>query len=363
MSSSSFLRVVSGLGFVVTGALVCAGCSSSSGSSSGDGGGGVSAEQACTDYANAMCQRRDSCSTGGYLNAINYGSEAACVSATTATCNANISAKGTGQTPTNLDACATQLPSEACADYLDNNPSGVCVPPAGAGDTGAPCGTASQCKSTFCATGANAVCGTCQPLPAAGALCQVNGDCGRDADCVKAAGSTTLTMGKCAPWVASGGACLTGITTCGSGLACVGDDPATTTMGKCQAQGSSVGAACDGSRKTAANCAGALGLVCIPTAKGSSVGTCKAIALADVGQACGDIGSAPITGYASCKAGDCIKASSTATMGTCSAFIAVGSACSTDPTTPSCVPQAKCVPSSQGGTTGTCTAATAATCG
>jgi hypothetical protein len=361
-------------GFIVGGLLfTLAACSGSSGGTSGgspgDGGsgegGGTSAMHACTDSAHASCTKRDTCSLGGYVNDSTYGSESACESRTVPTCLDGLGAKGTGQTPAKIEDCvAAYASSYACADYFDNNPPTACVPPAGTLATGAACGASAQCASTYCATGQYAVCGTCQPLPAAGAPCQGNADCGRDLACVKPAGSTTLTMGTCAAWVASGGACLTNTAPCEANLACVGDDVTTKKMGTCQAQPTTVGAACDGSRKTAPNCNGDLGLVCIPTAKTSSVGTCKTISLVAGGMPCGDIGTAPITGYAACQAGGlCAKAAPTDFTGTCVAAAKDGAACDGDPSKgPPCQPPAKCVPTAAGATTGTCTVPNAEKC-
>jgi hypothetical protein len=357
-------------GWSWAGLVVAAACGGSSSSSSpGDGGagsgdgGGASAMQACQDEAHASCAERDTCSLGGFLNELDYGSVANCESRTATVCVQALAAKGTAQTPAKIETCVAAYPSYACTAYLDSNPPAACVPPAGSLGAGAACGAAAQCASTYCATGPSAVCGTCAPLPIAGAACQVQADCGRDLACAKPAGAATSTMGACAAWVATGGACLTGTAPCAAGLACVGEVVTVPqTMGRCEAQGQTVGAACDGSRKSMATCDGTLGLVCIPAAKGSAVGTCREITLVGVGQPCGTVGSNPITGYADCQAGFCQKASATATSGTCAALIADGAPCSEDPTTPPCEIPAKCVPGSAGSMTGTCQLPNAATC-
>jgi hypothetical protein len=291
----------------------------------------------------------------------NFPDIATCEARTEQTCVAALAATGTGQTVAGVTACGAAYPSEACDDYFDGNPVAACVPPAGTLATGSPCGSSAQCASTFCAIAEYQVCGTCQPLPTAGATCQVTADCGRDLACAVPNGATS---GVCAAYGASAAPCLTGVAPCGAGLACVGDDVATMTMGTCMASGATVGAACDATRKTAANCNGDLGLVCVPTAAGSGVGTCKTITLVAAGAACGDIGSAPITGFADCEAsGLCVKASATATTGTCAAPAVDGATCNNDPTIgPPCLAPAKCVPSSATSTAGTCTVPDAATC-
>jgi hypothetical protein len=272
-----------------------------------------------------------------------------CETRTAVPCVSALGATGTGQTPVMLESCAAAYPSEACGDFLDDNPVAACTPPAGAGATGTACGASAQCASTFCAVAEYQVCGTCQPLPAVGAPCQVADDCGRDLACATPTGATS---GTCAAYVASGDMCLSGVNPCASGLACVGDDTTAMTTGTCQATEAALGAACDGSRKTAPNCEAGLGLVCIPTAKGSSIGTCQNIQLVAPAATCGDLGAAPITGFADCEAG-----------GVCVAAAADGAACDSDPTKgPPCLAPAKCVPASATGTAGTCTVPDATTC-
>ncbi len=383
-----------GVGWVVVVAgsiaAVGAGCSSSSSSSSGakpDGGtmsdagspdselpadsstggpdvsaeGGTAAE-VCANEAHAICQLRSTCSMGFDITR-NYPDLATCESRTAATCVYGLAAAGTAQTPAHVQACTAAYPSESCTDFFDDDPVAACVPPAGSLMTGAACGASGQCASTYCAIADDQVCGTCQPLPAAGAPCQVQADCGRDLACAIPTGADG-GAGSCAPFGAAGATCLTGVAPCAAGLSCVGDDVATSTMGTCKASGASVGTACDATRKTAAACDSDIGLVCIPTAQGSGVGTCQKIQLAGAGEPCGDIGAAPITGFAVCQdGGQCVKTSPTATMGVCAGAAADGSACDNDPSKgPPCLPPAKCVPTGTGTTAGTCTPPNATKC-
>lgn len=338
------------------------GCSSSSTSNNKttDGGtdAGPTAGQACGDSAHASCTKRDSCSLTSFLNTLDYGSETICETRTALACVADLGSPGDAQNPTHIEACVAQYANYDCVDYLTNNPSGACVPPAGTLAMGAACGASGQCQSAYCAVSQNQVCGTCQPLPVAGATCQVTGDCGRDLNCAIPTGMTT---GTCAAYGAASAMCLTGTAPCAPGLACVGDDETTGAMGTCQAQGTTVGATCDPSRKTSANCEGDLGLICIPTAAGSMMGTCQAITFTMTGT-CGDVGASPITGYVDCQAGGlCVKASSTATTGTCSPPAADGAACDSA-LGPPCLSPAKCVPTADGGTAGTCTLPNANNC-
>lgn len=349
------------------------GCSSSG--STNDGGtdapsdvaadSGLSGATACADEANAVCALRDSCSPN-YDNEVVYGSTATCVSRVTQSCTNALALSGTGATPTSTEACAKAYPDEACSDFFDDNPVSACVPQVGTLQNGATCGASGQCASTYCAVTSTTVCGTCQPLPVTGAACQVEADCGRDLACATptvAQGDGGIPAPKCAAFVALNGACLTGYQPCQAGLSCVGDDEATMKQGTCQTSGTTVGAACDGSRKTMPSCYADMGLTCIPTAKGSAVGTCQKTTLAAANAPCGDIGSQPITGFAVCEAGgECVKTSSTATTGTCVAPAADGAACDNDPTKgPPCLSPAKCVVTGTG-TAGTCTFPNAVAC-
>jgi hypothetical protein len=199
----------------------------------------------------------------------------------------------------------------------------------------------------------------CQTLPVVGATCTTAVECGRDLACAVPANATT---GTCAARVASGGACLTNVNPCASGLSCVGDVVATSTPGMCKPAAATVGAACDGSRKTMASCDPELGLACIPTAAGSAVGTCQNAVLVAGGATCGTIGT-PVTMVAECQAGGlCKKALATDKTGTCVAAAADGAACDSDPSKgPPCLAPAKCVPSGAG-TAGVCTLPNAAMC-
>ncbi len=316
---------------------------------------------ACSDQAKAQCNKRDSCSQGSFLNKVVYGDEATCESRLLQPCVSALSAKGTAQTPARIESCVSQYSGVSCTDFLDGNPSGDCVPPNGALANGSACGASGQCTSSHCAITQNQVCGTCAALPIAGAACLSVIDCGRDLACAIPNGATA---GTCAAFAQSGGACLSGTSPCAAGLACVGDDEANKTMGKCAPTATTVGAACDALRKTIANCAGALGLACIPTAKGSSVGTCQAITLVEPGATCGIVGLNPITGFTECHAGAaCIKVAATDLTGKCVSPAADGAACDSDVTKgPPCLAPSRCVPSASTGTAGVCTTPNATKC-
>ena len=319
----------------------------------------ISAEQACADLARAVCTERDSCSNG-FDNTLAYGSESLCESRMGSSCIAGLAVKGTAATPESREACAESYGSgETCTDYFENNPTAACEPPAGTGATSTTCQVAAQCASAYCAVAQDQVCGTCQPLPAAGAICTVEADCGRDLSCATPAGSAS---GVCATWVEQGGACLTGVNPCARQLACVGEDVATATHGMCVPTVGAIGSACDSSRKTAASCDGATGLACIPGGSNTTIGTCQMIAFVGAGETCGNLGGPPITSVADCAAGGmCVKAAATDRTGVCVAPAADGAPCD-NALGPPCLAPAKCVPTSSTGTAGTCTLPDVATC-
>lgn len=344
------------------------GSAGTGGATTGTGGSGPTGEKACADEAAAVCTLRETCSPG-FDNEHVYGSEAIRQTRTAQTCINALDAKGTGNTPTKVDACATAYPSEMCADFFDGNPVAACVPPMGTLAAGAACGASAQCASAWCALTQYAVCATCAPLPAVGDTCQVQDDCGHDLACaiptLATADAGVPTSGKCAAFVASGGDCLTGYDPCQAGLACVGDDQATMSKGTCQLAGAAVGAACQTTRKTAANCNADMGLTCIPAGVTPTIGTCQPIKLVAAGEACGVIGT-PVTSVVDCKAGGrCNKDSPTDLTGTCVAPAADGAACDNDPTGTNapCLAPAKCVVTpGTPGTAGKCTVPDAATC-
>jgi hypothetical protein len=318
----------------------------------------ISAQQACADLAHATCSARDSCSNN-FLNPRDYGTEAVCEARTGSSCVAGLAVPDTAATPESREACAQAFGSgiESCLDLFEDNPAPACEAPTGGGATGESCSVPAQCASMFCAVADNQVCGTCQPQPTAGATCTVNTDCGRDLGCAIGSGAT----GVCAAWVAQGSACLTGVEPCAPQLACMGDNPTTSTHGTCVPTVAGVGSACDGSRKDAPPCDGDLGLACIPSGTGTTIGTCQMVSLVGVGETCGSLGGPPTTGIADCAAGGlCVKGSASDRTGTCVAPAADGAPCDSV-LGPPCLLPAKCVPTTAG-TAGTCTLPYVAAC-
>jgi len=178
--------------------IFCFGCSSGGAFASANSG--VTPANACSGLAHAQCEKRQSCSLNGFSNDYTYGSEADCETRVTPTCISNLSAQGTGQSTTNIEACVALYAKYTCPDYPDNNPSGACIPPAGSRSNGATCGAHAQCTSTFCHIAQNQTCGVCADLPQAGATCEYIGDCSRNMVCAIPAAASS---GACANLVAS----------------------------------------------------------------------------------------------------------------------------------------------------------------
>ncbi len=340
----------------------CGGSSSNAGGSSdggailtGEGGVPASITQACTDYETARCNKRDTCSLNGYENLLDYGLNGTqqCISANSAPCVFSLMAKGTAQTPENLETCTALIATESCVDFRDGNPSGACLSPAGALANGSACGANAQCASAFCTVGPYAICGTCQPAPAAGASCQSTSQCGYNMACEKPDGATTAVVGVCAVYASTGAACLPGTTPCAATLSCVGAVVSTKTTGTCQAAGATVGAACDSSAATLPSCDANLGLFCMHSADaGAGIGTCQTKTLVQSGMSCGTT-----TGDGGIQ--DSVCAISTCVTGSCQPDVDNGTVCSLDTPDASalpCAPETRCVPGSQGSMTGTCTA-------
>jgi hypothetical protein len=300
--------------------------------------------------AQAECTKNDSCSLNGFYNDRLYGSEAACERRLQVPCVSELMATGTHETVTTVSTCASSIAGVACGVYFDlSNPQ--CSAPVGTRAIGNACGSHAQCATGFCSIQPNGICGTCADTPAPGSACAPGSFCGDDATCAVPAGQA---MGTCANYVASGGKCLTGTLPCGIGLACVGENVATSTKGVCTAKGATVGAACDTTAKTMPDCAFVLGLTCIPTAPSTTLGKCAPIALAAPGATCGIVGN-PVTSVVDCQAGGlCVN-------GKCVGTTTIGSSCDTVKGPP-CLAPVLCVPTTAGGTAGTCTEPDATTC-
>ena len=98
-------------------------CSTSSGASGG------SADQACTDLANAVCQKLNDCTAVFVTNT--YGDEATCAMRFKTSCDQTLAANGTGLTPALREDCAKAVPGASCEDLVDNGFPSACAAVAG----------------------------------------------------------------------------------------------------------------------------------------------------------------------------------------------------------------------------------------
>ena len=323
-------------------AVLLLGCSSSATTTTGgqdaaatDVATGISADQACSDAANAGCKKLDACRVNGV--ALRFGSMDTCVARTKANCLSGMGAADTGRTPANEEACAVAYASASCTDYWQNTIA-ACQPPAGKRAAGAPCTYAGQCQSAFCSMATGAPCGTCAAQPTAGQSCATT-QCGSGQVCVK---STSL----CQPYGAAGAACDSS-SDCQYGMACVA--PASG-AGTCQAAGQVINLACD--RSAGPICDPLLGLYCSFEPK-ATAGKCIA-ELTTTSGFCGFTAGTATTGstYTVCTGASQCTMAAGANTGTCVPNALEGKACDTT-NGPACLAPARCV-TPTGATAGTC---------
>jgi hypothetical protein len=318
-------------------------CLAACGSSSTNGG-SVTADQACSDAANASCAALDRCHANGV--ALRYGDMTTCLTRIRSNCLTSLGARGTGRTPESEEACAQATMAAACSDVV-NSSIAACAPPAGTLANGAACNFPGQCASAFCGIAPGAKCGTCMAPPSPGSSCATNG-CGPGLVC--ASGGMVCN----APGTA-GAACASS-DECQVGFACVG--AAGGAPGTCMAAAETLGAACD--RKSGPQCDYLRGLYCSFPASSTS-GTCVTYLSAMAGQPCGFVAGTGTSGstFTVCVGGSsCVIA--TGNAGTCVAYATDGKACDTAGG-PRCLAPARCVISG-GGTAGTCMLSDPTTC-
>ena len=298
--------LASGIGFVVA-------CSSTSNGSS------VTAAQASTDAAQALCTRVNDCAPA-YMN-LAFGSVTECETRYAASVGRGIGANGSNLTADQLEACAKALPATTCADVLGRSLPAACHGPAGTLADGAPCADDSQCLNKKCkSSGPNTTCGTCGSPAAAGGACVASDDC---ADGLACASSVCVVFG------ATGSTC-DAAHPCNSTLACV--------AGKCGPP-QAAGAAC----KDSSECDQLHGIIC----DGKK---CSQLSLVAAPTTCGLINGA----YTLCSGGASCTGIMQTGMGTCTAAPQDGTACEVDGGA-KCEDPAKCV-------NGKCTAPDPVTC-
>jgi hypothetical protein len=293
----------------------------------------ISADQASSDAATALCAQFSSCSA--FFIQSEFGDVTACAAAFKASLLNTLSAPGTSLTPTRLESCAQAIAGIACDDALGHNLPAACQATAGQLANGTPCGDSSQCQSAYCNKPRNMTCGACGAPPTTGATCDIDDDCPVGNVCFKGAGATAGSSGTCVVQGASGAACDDTQHPCKATLTCKNGTCAAPDTTTCTARSS-------GDLFGTCNTLG--GEYCDPRTH-----TCAAVGMAATGQACllvnGGVTLCSSNGTCSAPPG---------TSGTCAAAAAPGASC--DATNgPKCLQPSVC----QGGV---CVTPSAANC-
>lgn len=297
------------------------------------------AAAACTALATSRCTRLQACSPSDLAR--RFGTLSACETREELACTDALAAPMTANSPSAVVACSQAIDAESCGELFTKAPPAACTTQLGTG-TGA-CSFSAQCATGFCAIEAGALCGTCATQPVVGTSC-ATASCGQALTCV----TSTMT---CQELVAASGACSRD-KPCADGLTCVGANPQMAIDGICMAEVTATDGTCDAKHRTGADCSSDGGLTCDTTTN-----TCVAQPLAAAGASCGVMTgiTTKCTGAATCV----IPAPQT--VGTCVAPAADGAACDTV-AGPTCLTPARCVPTTAGGTAGTCQLPGSATC-
>jgi hypothetical protein len=286
------------------------------GSEAGADGGAIGA--ACSKYAYTYCDDLNTCSSS--LVAMRYGSTVVCEKMAAEACVLQLSAPDTGATPASIGACQMALSTWHCPDLLKSiNPPPECANTVGPRASGSPCAVNAQCASGYCGGLKEALCGTCAATPMAGDSCVTE-------VCLGSLGLNCHgTPPVCTAYATAGQSCAAA--ECAAGLSCVSST--------CQPAATGLGTACTPS--PGAGCDPIQGWGC-----DASTNQCAQIRLAAPGQACG---STVGTQYVACTAGACPR-------GVCLGYPPLGAPC--DLTGAACLLPARCIPTSDAGTAGTC---------
>jgi hypothetical protein len=234
----------------------------------------VSFTTACSDNATSFCAQLSMCSP--YLLQVQYGDMPTCVTRLSgAYCTSIVTAKGSGWTPSGLEACVTARSKLSCTDFFYGKPQPKACMPAGTLSSGG-CMYDSQCGTGYCRLVAGTPCGNCVQRGNTGAVCATNDDCDGNLVCAG--------MACAAP--APVGATCNATTPCENGVLCV--------AGKCALPGGQdagcgddAGNACDPDQ----------GVYC-------SAGSCTPITVGMLNSLCGGPSTACV-GSGSCQGGFC----------------------------------------------------------
>jgi hypothetical protein len=316
------------IGFAVFGTFSCSGSDSSTGGSTGGSGGaggaggtggsdagnsdaeeggsgGASAELACTETANALCSKFDSCAP--FAVTVLFGDLATCTSVAKAGCLGSLQATKTAATPDTFLKCSADLKMATCSEVLSHKTPPSCQPKGGTVGNGMACGDDWQCMSGRCAIADNSTCGVCAGLAPAG------GPCPRDTDDECEYGLVCADDLTCVAPGSAGAACDANHP-CAHPFICHG--ATMTAQGTC-AVGGEVGTACTSDQ----GCSIAQGLWCTRAVSR----TCAPIGAAESGMPCGFLG---LTQFSLCRGGGGCNVTTGTAMGTCPRLGMPGDACS-----------------------------------
>ena len=126
---------------------------------------------ACSDFANAYCQRYQACDLLAF--ALGFGDAKLCVTRMSPPCENQFGAPGGTLTVSALEACTRATAAESCAAFLSGDKPPECSWN-GTEEAGAPCAYNLQCAEGFCFVPANTFCGTCRAPLQPGAPCDPN---------------------------------------------------------------------------------------------------------------------------------------------------------------------------------------------
>lgn len=366
------------------------------GATPGCGGGdnGISMaqmEQTCTTVAKGICGRLTRCQLA-FRAARDY-QDGNCTKVEHDRCFRTLSRKNTGDSVTNLEACAAARTAQSCGDYFAGTALTACDTPKGPLKDGQACVVSAQCDSQYCDLAASASCGKCAQRLAAGGVCDANGDCqvafvckrAMAADltgaCTKRAlsgepcnadngcadnlvcsGARTENMvaidGVCRARTADAGMPCNDDLVCLRDLSCIGFARAKMTNGTCQPLVTVEGAPCGGQ---SAGCQGNLDLYCFTDPADKTKHTCKKRTYADGSGMCNNLPDGTAVGCknaASCvrpAGADAANPTKRPDVGVCTPQVGKELACNTDGADgATCQPGLSCIVSSAGAKTGIC---------
>jgi len=308
---------------IAVGGVGLAACGSVAAQNDGSGGaggndGGIdmpppTVDEACGQYASALCSRLNSCAPS--VAQVLYGDAATCMTRVTLGCTRDMQAPDITATTTDMVACARDAANATCDDLVNNNVPASCQVKPGTRLNGEGCGSSWQCMSAHCEK-TTGDCGVCAPRAGAGGACTVTEGCTQGLACA---------TGKCVTPGALGAPC-SDMAPCRGSLYC-------SAVSNTCATPLPLAAACKGDNNA---CDFKTGAMCNFL---SDMPKCEMVNVAKGGDACGIINGA-LTICIEFNTCNGISLIPLQTMGTCPNTAGDGQAC-TD--AQHCLPPASCV--------------------